>query len=527
MTFFYTVFKRFTHFSQESITILMDGPNEMTLDTAIRIRAKIPRHADLLSDLTLVFSVPDIYSKFFASIRYAPSFRWIHMLGAFIISTVGIYVGGSKVQEFPGEWIALRAQMDMPTDRYAKWRSMVGDTPEMHTPERGLYGKSTEYPYTAGTYPHNVADPSGRATAPSIPTREIRVPLPFWFTDSVGKALPLVALQLHEVEIQITFRSLREVYRIMDYAVGVEPNRYGISLGSQPSGASKPTLNPKFPTSVDPSDPSANDNLTLQADYSTFTDTSSGLLRTFYSAAGTDPILQDGFIMNAHLEGNYIYITDIERQLFAQREIATLVHQVQLFQYPGIVSRTKFDIDAHNLVHRMVFFARRSDAIAARNDYINMTNWKTSGQAPYWPLPASAPTPNSGLLLPYSQRDILKSARLVCAGTELFEEKPAMYFELQATLSTTDGAGMNALNPGVRPEDVIGPIYQIPFALHASDHSQPSGTLNSSRLREFQLEVNPWPLDPNTQFVYDFTVYIESLNLVKFTNGMGGMMFAV
>ena len=86
---------------------------------------------------------------------------------------------------------------------------------------------------------------------------------------------------------------------------------------------------------------------------------------------------------------------------------------------------------------------------------------------------------------------------------------------------------MNALNPGVRPEDVMGPIYQIPFAFHASDHDQPSGSLNSSRLREFQLEVNPWTLDPNSQFVYDFTVYVESLNLVKFTNGMGGMAFAV
>ena len=513
MTFFYKVFKRFTHFSQESITILMDGPTEMSLDTPIRIRAKIPRHADLLSDLTLVFAIPDIYSKMYHG--YNPSFRWIHMFGAFIISSIGIYIGGSKVQEFPGEWIALRAQMDMPIDTYSKWRTMIGDTPEMHTPERGVYGNSPNYPYDTGNYPHNIADPSG-ATAPSIPSREIRVPLPFWFTESIGKALPLVALQLHEVEIQITFRSLREVYRIMDVTFNKEPNRYGISLAK----------NNAFPTSIDPNDPDANDNLTLQNEYGSFIDVSSGLIRTFYSAEGTGAIMQDGFIMNAHLEGNYIYITDKERQLFAQREVASLVHQVQIFQYPGIVSRTKFDIDAHNLVHRMVFFARRSDAIPSRNDYINMTNWK-SGQAPYWPVSTMPYIPNSGKLLPYSQRDILKSARLLCAGTELFEEKPAMYFELQNAFTSTTGGGMNALNPGVRPDDVIGPIYQIPFAFHASDHEQPSGSLNSSRLREFQLEVNPWQLDPNSQFVYDFTVYIESLNLVKFTNGMGGMAFAV
>jgi hypothetical protein len=311
----------------------------------------------------------------------------------------------------------------------------------------------------------------------------------------------------------------------MDYACNTEPNRYGVSLGLYSNTLQAPVLNPAFPTSIDTSANGLNNNLTLQADYCPYTDVSSGLLRSFYSADGMTPIMQDGFIMNAHLEGNYIYITDKERQLFAQREITTLVHQIQVFQYPGIVSRTKFDIDAHNLVHRMIFFARRSDAIPARNDFLNMTNWKYPGQAPFWPLTSTnIVSSNTGLLLPYSQRDILKSARLVCAGTELFEEKPAMYFELQTPLSTTLGGGLASL---VRPEDVLGPIYQIPFAVHASDHSRPSGTLNSSRLREFQLEVNPWPLDPNTQFTYDFTVYIESLNFVKFTNGMGGMAFAV
>ncbi len=128
----------------------------------------------------------------------------------------------------------------------------------------------------------------------------------------------------------------------------------------------------------------------------------------------------------------------------------------------------------------------------------------------------------------YANRDIIQSARLICAGNEMFEEKPAKYFEVQVPYTTTNGSGISGLHPGaLRPDDVMGPIYQIPFALYGSDHEQPSGTLNTSRLREFQLEVTPWPLAADSPYVFDFTVYVESLNMVRFTNGMGGMAYAV
>lgn len=514
MTNFYKIFKRYTHFSQESITISLDGPNEMMLDTPIRIRAKIPRNADLLSDLTFVFSVPELYSLSDVSGR-VPAVRWIHMLGPNIIDRVGIYVGGSKIQEFPGEWIALRAQMDLPADQYLKWRTLVGDVPELHSPEWGVYGKSPNYPFQKGEYP-NVYLATNPTPSPSIPTREIRVPLPFWFSESIGKALPLISLQLHEVEVQITLKTLREVYRVMDLSVQREPLRYGRNL----------MINPALPTSVDPTAPTNYDNLTLQNTYVYASPNTTDPLNVFYSP--TNPIPQEGFVMNAHLEGNYIYLTQKEQAMFAERELTYLVQQVQTFNTPGVTNRTKLDIDVYGLIHRMIFFARRSDAIDGRNDYLNLSNWKYANQAPFWPVLGDS-VPSAGAVIPagYANRDILQSARLLCAGNELFEEKPADYYELQVPYMTTTGSGISGLNPGIKPDDVFGPVYQIPFGLNGSDHNQPSGTLNTSRLREFQLEVNPWPIDPNAPFVYDFTVYIESLNFVKITNGMGGLAFAV
>jgi hypothetical protein len=524
MTNFYKVFKRYTHFSQESITIPIDGPNEMMMDSPIRIRAKIPRHADLMTDLTFVFRIPEIYSKVINTPgetppQYIPAFRWIHMLGAMIIDTVAIYVGGSKIQEFPGEWIAARAAADMPAEKYQKWRELVGDVPELHSPEWGVFGKSANYPYQKGEYPNVVFNDDQTGSAPSIPGRTIRVPLPFWFSEDSGRALPLVALQAHEVEVQITLRTLREIYRVMDSTFQRDPIRVGRTTD----------LDTTQPTSYDPTNPTAYDNLTLQEKYegAAPTDVSfaNGALRYFYTDEGQAIPLQDGFIMDFRLEGTYAYLTDREQRMFAERELSSLVHQVQLFRFPEITTRTKLDLDSHNLVHRILFYGRRSDAIEERNDFINLTNWKYANQAPYVPLSPGSMVPNSGQLIQFAQRDILRSARLLCAGNEVFEEKQAGYYELQNPFYTSKGAA--GAHGFVKADDTMGPIYHLPFSLNSSDHFQPSGTLNTSRLREIQLEVQPWELDPTSPYAYDFTVFVESLNVVKYLNGMAGLAFAI
>ena len=231
--------------------------------------------------------------------------------------------------------------------------------------------------------------------------------------------------------------------------------------------------------------------------------------------------------MNARLEGNYIYLTEKEQAMFAERELTHVVHQVQTFTFPSITTRTRLDLDVHGLINRIVFFGRRTDAIESRNDYINLSNWKYLNQAPYWPLTVGASVPNSGQLISYAQRDILRSARLLLAGNELQQEKPANYFEVQVPFMTTVGSGAQGLNGGLQPDNVMGPLYQMTFGLNASDHVQPSGALNTSRIREVQLEVQPWDLDPFSPFAYDFTVYCETINTVKFTNGMGGLGFAI
>jgi hypothetical protein len=39
--------------------------------------------------------------------------------------------------------------------------------------------------------------------------------------------------------------------------------------------------------------------------------------------------------------------------------------------------------------------------------------------------------------------------------------------------------------------------------------------------------VNPYTLPPNTTYVYDLTIYVESVNFVEFAAGMAGLKYAL
>ena len=95
MTYFYKVFRKYTHYAEESLSVPFDGPNTLKWDQTLQIRAKIPRHADLMRDMYFVFTLPDIYSKF---VSVEPrktnsyNFAWAEYIGCHIIQNIGFFI---------------------------------------------------------------------------------------------------------------------------------------------------------------------------------------------------------------------------------------------------------------------------------------------------------------------------------------------------------------------------------------------------------------------------------------------------
>ena len=504
ITYFYKAYKRYTHFSTENITVPLEGPNELKLDENIQLRVKVPRHGDLISDMYLSVDIPAIYNKVWSG-RISHEFAWVRQLGLRMIDSIGLYIGGSKVQYFSSEWLAIKFQLDLNDNQFAKWANLIGDTPDMFAPASGAYADPN------GGYP-NVLPFNGLSNqfnAPSIPARTLNIPLGLVFADSPGLALPLIGLQYHDVEIQINMRPIREIYTILDPSG--ERVKYGYRLDSA-SGTS--IYSTSWNSAWGPLPKSLNNN------YLSYTDIS-GAPRYFFTDVGYSIPTSDGWNMNPRLQCTYVYLTEEERKLFASKKLEYLVRQVQEFNFTGINSREKFELDAHSLVSRIVWFGQRSDWYF-RNDYTNLLNWKyTDSERRPYARNVNSQMSSSGVLIPGANKYILNTARIICGGNEIFEEKTADYFSDINPYTACEGNSYPYSMNGLLSPLANYPIYVYSFALNSSSSTQPSGTINLSRINLVELEVNPYPIPIDANYTYNFNVYVESLNFLEIASGLG------
>ena len=510
MTYFYKAFLRHTHFSQENITVPLEGPNELNLDENIQLRVKVPRHGDLLSDMYLTLQLPAIYNKKWTG-RRSHEFAWVRQIGLRMIENIGLYIGGSKVQEYSSDWLAMKFQLDQPIDNFEKWSQLIGDVPEMFAPASGHYADPS------GGYPNVITFPGSTSqfNSPSIPSREVNIPLGFFFADSPGLALPLIGLQYHDVEIRIEMRPMREIYTVLD------PNGERCKYGYQLASAKGTTIYANsWNKSWGPLPNSLNNN------YLSYTDIS-GSPRFFYTDVGYGIPSSDGFNMNPRLQCTYTYLTDNERKLFASKRLEYLVRQIQEFDFTGVSARQQLELDAHSLVSRIVWYGQRSDWFY-RNDYTNVLNWKYTDpeKRPYAKAP-NATTSTSGVLIPGAYPYILNSARIICGGNEIFEEKNANYFSDIIPYKMCLGDGYPFLLNGIVAPLSMYPVYVYSFALNSSSSIQPSGTINTSKINSIYLEVNPFSIPSDANYTYNFSIFVESLNFIEIGSGMGGMKFAI
>ena len=493
MTFWYKSFRKYTHFSQENVAVALEGPNELFYSQPIQLRVKIQRIGDLLSDVYFTFRIPDIYSKHQTPDQRTAQFQyqWVRYLGAALIQRAGFYVGGQKIQEVYGTYLLARALLDFDNTTFEKWRVLVGDTPELTNPSEGVFAGGTNQTGYPSVFP-NAAVPLGAQTnRPSIFGQDIHVPLGFWFSDASSLALPLVGLQYHDCEVQITLNSIENLYTILD------ASGYRVSpLYKMAASTAEIQLNqPEYVASNE-----------QEAEW-----------RYFATDVGASIPPLNQWFLNPRLQCTYVYLPDEERKIFATQPLSYLMQQITPYPFPGMYTRQLLDLYTHNPVTRLIFIQRRSDSLQYRNDVANFSNWWNYPYPPFAPTPGLTPlntkANSSGLLIPTGQQGILRSLRIVCDGNEIQEEKPIDYFTKITPYKTLSG----------RPGQQI-PVYN--FALH-SPTTQPSGSINTSRIKNFQVEVDFYPLPVNTNYVYDLTIYVENLNWFEVAGGMGGLKYAL
>ena len=175
ITFWKGLYKRHTNFAMEPFRINMTGQ----ANWGVKHSATVGRHADLLYSTYLEVILP-----------YSVSFNNDQgRLGYNLIKYAELEIGGQLIDRLYGEWLFLWDCLTSDVSTGLKLHRMVG------ADQNFSQGTST---FTAPTSCN--AGASGRESAP---TSIVYIPLSFFYTRNPGAALPLIALQYHEVKINI------------------------------------------------------------------------------------------------------------------------------------------------------------------------------------------------------------------------------------------------------------------------------------------------------------------------------------
>jgi hypothetical protein len=185
ITFFKVVYKRHTNFSIEPIEQTFSG----NAGFGKKANVQITRNGDLITKMYLRVELPAVNVSTLnldAVDSKVTQFAWCRKLGHALISTVELEIGGSRIDKHYGNWLNIWYELTHEAGQEDGYAHMIGDTPELC----------------------NLSSPNASGLVKNGAT--LYIPLQFWFCRNNGLALPLIALQYHEVRVYFEFSPLNE-----------------------------------------------------------------------------------------------------------------------------------------------------------------------------------------------------------------------------------------------------------------------------------------------------------------------------
>jgi hypothetical protein len=506
ITFWKVLYKRHTNFAMEAFRVNFTGAPQY----GQRVVAVINRNADLMYKTYLEVQLPDTVT---ANVKWTSAYE--RRLGYQLLKKIEVEIGGQIIDTHYGEWLFLWENLTSNFDNSVKLDSMLGG-------------------YLGGTETSAVSC-GGR---PAI----LYIPLQFWFCRNPGLALPLIALQYHEVRINVTLNPATDL-------VSGTPGTAG----------------------------------------------------SVSSAAGNLPQLKD---MSLYVD--YVYLDVDERRRFAQQSHEYLIDQLQFgLQQTLTTSSARIDLTLNHPVKELVWVfqdARKTDCGSdlTRNigftqpfsydDIVNRCRLQINGQdrfderygdyfwkvqsyqhhsgGAFWPMRAQviAQTPTSFKLTsatsftvsgdiltvnsdPASSQIIIEGSLVTTVATGstvpttgIFAPgtiisafgsasgKQGTYKLSEPVLTTTTGTDEVFFTlPNVNYGPHENPINVYSFALQPEEH-QPSGTCNFSRIDTttlvFDSVTSSGVAKPTKSTPFNFRMYAVNYNIFRVMSGMGGLAYS-
>ena len=170
ITFFKVVYRRHTNFSIESIQQSINGK----FDWGNRVSCQISRNGDLVHKMYVEVELEKLKDgDVIDNILTEDLNRYVNFIGHRLLKSVEVEIGGQKIDKQYSHWMYIWNELSLPIGKMDGYQEMIGADSDMT----------------------------------SFKDNKIYIPLEFWFCRNIGLALPLIALQYHEVKINIEIES--------------------------------------------------------------------------------------------------------------------------------------------------------------------------------------------------------------------------------------------------------------------------------------------------------------------------------
>jgi len=451
ITFFKVVYRRHTNFAMEAIQQTFNG----TPGYGQTITCQISRNGDLIHRTYLQVNVPALNSYDY-SVKGTSIDRYVNYYGLRLIKSVNIEIGGQQIDKHYSDWLYIWNELSLPHGKKYGWSTMVGADSDVLSSKHSVGSKT------------------------ALVNRDITtiyIPLEFWFCRNIGLALPLIALQYHEVKLKLELET-------MDNCIYAHTDNTGAA-----------------------------------------TQTCSAATKT-----------QLGSSIDATMWVDYIFLDTDERRRFAQLSHEYLIEQLQFTGQENIsIAANRIKLNFNHPCKELVWVAKQSSSSSV-NHWYNYTNDLTETA-----FAAAYDDPNTMSSFQYGSRStgalnvelfdniggsatsVPHTSNLIFGitpngknpftdgliqlnGNDRFNKREGAYFNyVQAYQHHTNIPRNHGIN-----------IYS--FALKPEDH-QPSGSLNMSRIDTAVLSVG-------STVSGGINIYAVNYNVLRILSGMGGLAYS-
>lgn len=526
ITYWKVSYRRHTNFAMESIEQTFQGQ----ADFGRRVSAILSRNGDLAYRTYLQLTLPEINQDMLGTQTGTGNgvfARWLDYIGEQLVAQVEVEIGGQRIDRQYGDWMHIWNQLTMSQEQRRGYFKLIGHTTQLTYITDPQFAPISG-PCAASGGPSQVCAPRN-----ALPETTLYIPLLFWFCKNPGLALPLIALQYHEVKINLDIRPIGEclwAVKSLSAATGTQ----SVSLAYQQSLVAASLYIDYIFLDTDERRKMAQNPHEYLIEQLQFTgDESVGSSSNKIKLNFNHPCKELIWVVQPDANVDYCASLDAAQTLFktlgAQPfnytdAIDALPNAIHAFGGPIETAGTNGFITTNGLFE----MAGAIDVLGTDYDAGSST-WNTGGvagqpQRPFYNPSAAFPT-TSGVsdagtfVLAETALDMhcwgenpVVTAKLQLNGQDRFSEREGSYFDVVQPYQHHTRAPDTGIN-----------VYS--FALRPEEH-QPSGSCNFSRIDNAVLQLVLSAGTVQGTATAKVRVYAVNYNVLRVMSGMAGIAYS-